>query len=89
MKEQKRRVIPRMRVILMTRVVAGLAMAGVVVALVLTASRQRHSDRLRSRVAAVQQLTDSALSESEIRDRDISFYERRAAEDRRGSARRR
>jgi tetratricopeptide (TPR) repeat protein len=65
----------------MTRVIAALAMTGVVVALVLTASTQRHSDRHRSRAAAVQQQTDAALSESEIRDRDIAFYERRAAED--------
>ena len=63
-----------------TRVV-GLALGtvGVVAAIVFA---RHHTDRRGSRAtAAVQPLTDSALSESEIRDRDIAFYERRAAED--------
>ena len=61
--------------------VMGLALGtlGVVAAIVFA----RHDiDRRGSRAtAAVQPLTDSAVSESEIRDRDIAFYERRAAED--------
>ena len=61
--------------------VAGLVVVGGVIASAIATSIRPHGDS-RSRVAAtVQTPTESALSESEIRDRDIVFYERRAAED--------
>jgi tetratricopeptide (TPR) repeat protein len=58
------------------------AMAGaVVVAVVITISARHRGDSRRSHAAvAVQQPADVA-AESEIRDRDIAFYESRAAED--------
>ena len=64
----------------MTRV-AALAMGAAVIVAVIMFGRH-HADRQRPRTAiAVEEHSDFAVSESEIRDREIAFYERRAAED--------
>jgi tetratricopeptide (TPR) repeat protein len=64
----------------MTRVV-GLALGTVVVVAAMMFARHGTDGPGSRATVAVQQLADSAPSESEIRDRDIAFYERRAAED--------